>query len=158
MNLKYEFRLKDELIYFITDQISITSRILHVVHVPHYILIRSFSLSLPLFLFFPSVSFRIIISSYLKEHGTNYLSWKIRRIRRKRSNILSHNYITGEHVLFSFKEKFETKERREGDKIELKAKIIGFDDLLFRISNDDWGKAWTLDQAISNPRNFIEAR
>ena len=52
---------------------------------------------------------------------------KLRRIRRKRSNILSHNYITGEHVLFSFKEKFETKERKEGDKIESKAKIIGFD-------------------------------
>ena len=83
MNLKYEFRLKDELIYFITDQISITSRILHVVHVPHYILIRSFSLSLPLFLFFPSVSFRIIISSYLKEHGTNYLSWKITKNTKK---------------------------------------------------------------------------
>lgn len=25
MNLKYEFRLKDELIYFITEQISITN-------------------------------------------------------------------------------------------------------------------------------------
>ena len=29
--------------------------------------------------------------------------------------------------MISFKEKFETKERREGDKIESKAKIIGFD-------------------------------
>lgn len=138
MNLKYEFRLKDELIYFITDQISITSRILHVVHVPHYILIRSFSVSLLLFLLFPFVSFRIIISSYLKEYGTNYLSWKI---RRKRSNILSHNYITGEHVLF-FLSKKNSKQRNEGKEIKLNRRLRSSDSMipsspLFRISNDD---------------------
>ena len=61
--------------------------------------------------------------------------------------------------MISFKEKFETKERREGDKIESKAKIIGFDGpLLSPFSHFEWWLGESVDQAISNPRNFIEAR
>lgn len=38
------------------------------------------------------------------------------------------------------------------------AKTIGFDPSpLFRIWNDDWGSV-DVHEAISNPRNFIEAR
>ena len=56
-----------------------------------------------------------------------FLSKKNSKQRNEGKEIKLNRRLRSSDSMISFKEKFETKERREGDKIESKAKIIGFD-------------------------------
>lgn len=72
------------------------------------------------------------------------------------------NIFSRSHKVNTFSFFFFQKIRSKGNEIKLnrmfEAKTIGFDPSpLFRIWNDDWGSV-DVHEAISNPRNFIEAR